>query len=120
MKTIKFVPEVCKGEAATFDGYIDFAALSFDQRCEYLEKVGTKVGEDGKLESVSDRIALMRSLVATSKAHYLVVDLTKKSTGEVYKSFDDMTYDPDCYPILNEVAMLLIQGLSMGNPSKPL
>lgn len=119
MKTVKFVPEICKGEEKLFEGDITLRAVTFDERCDYMEKVGLDVAEDGKVETLKGKLQMIRRLVSLSKAHYEAVNLVKVSTGETYTSFDDLTVDQEAYPILNEVGTWLINGLSMGKASKP-
>lgn len=116
MKTIKFVPEAAQGENKSFDGFIELSTPSYDQRCEYSEAVVDMFGGEQESQKTSDKIRVMRKLVAFSKEHYLVVSLKNLSTGEEYKSFDDLSYDGQAVPILQEVAAFIVYGSGLKNP----
>lgn len=117
MKTKTFIPSACTGDEATFEGSIELRFPSFDEKFDYLEGMNVQVEDDGSvgMGGTSDRLKMMRKMVAMSAKHYVSVSLKNKSSGEEFKSFEDMTADGDCHGILIEVASKLLQGLKVGN-----
>lgn len=117
MKTVKYVPSVCKGDNPTFSGFIELRLPTFDEKYEYLETSGISVGESGEINSGNtiSQMAVIRKFVKQSAKHYQSVSLKKIATEEAFESFDDMQYDSDCHQILIEVATQLINGFKLGN-----
>lgn len=116
MRSVKYVPSLCKGEDKIFDGSVEIRLPTFDEKFEYFESLGADVDESGSVDKLSNtsKIKKIRSLVGVSKPHYLAVDLKKLSSGEEFKSFDDLTTEPDAHPILIEVATHLLSGFDLG------
>lgn len=112
---VKYIPEVCKGEGATFEGSLEIKVPSFDQKYQYIEDAGFELGEDGAVAGGMKNMKAIRAMVRFSKDHYVNVDLKRKSDGKEFKSFDDMQYDSDCDSILIEVAGKLMHGFKLGN-----
>tara|TARA_R110000868_G_scaffold132464_1_gene343568 strand:- start:7 stop:357 length:351 start_codon:yes stop_codon:yes gene_type:complete len=115
VKTIKIIPEICKGEAAKWSGFVVLKMPSFDERYELFENLNIKVGEDGQAEvSKNDGIKTMRDMVKMSKKLYVELEL-KHVDGEEIKSFDDMQYCEDLHPVMIEVASKMMHGFKVGN-----
>jgi hypothetical protein len=110
----EFVPSVCKGEDAKFSGSVVLRSPTFDERYEYMEKAGFKVGEGGEVEASTEQLGAVRRMVGFSKAHYAKVDITRKSDGEHFDNLDALMLDPSCDPILIEVAMACMTGIRPG------
>lgn len=110
------MPEACKGEEKTFEGNLEIRLPTFDEKFEYLESIGMNLDEVDNLEKVSKLSLLksIRSMVRLSKPHYIAVNLKKLGTGEDYKSYDDLSTDPDAHGILTEVASKMLEGFSLG------
>ena len=117
MKQVTYVPSACKGDDATFEGSVTLRLPTFDEKYEYLERIGITIDDEGKVDlgDKKNRLRLMREMVKASSSHYLEVKLKNKATGEELKSFEDMSYEPLAYPILTEVAPQLLNGFSVGN-----
>lgn len=117
MKSVKYVPSQCKGDAPEFSGEVEIRLPTFDEKYEYFEASGVEVNEKGEMDikSTMTKIKLMRGIVKMSAKHYLSVSLKKNATGEEYKSFEDMSVDPDCHPIMIEVGTQLLNGFKLGN-----
>lgn len=119
MKTVKYVPSVCKGENPSFEGSVTLRMPTFDERMDYLESLTEgdfEIDESGKMNRVkSQNMKSIRQMVKNSQKHYQAVEIKNKSTGEEYKSFEDLTSDGETHLILIEVASFIIQGAKMGN-----
>lgn len=127
MREFKFIPKECADHTVkkdgepdsvvpkSFEGHIMLKVPTTPERYEYLENVGVTVNEDGQSVDVTSKIQRAKKTIEISEKFYLVVQL-KKLDGDIeYKSFEDLSYDPDCVPILNDVASLLMEGI---RPSK--
>lgn len=116
MKTIKLVPAICKGDDATWEGFVVLRLPTFDEKFDYVERMQLAIKEDGTVEG--DQLAKLKSvreMVKVSKAHYVEVELKSKSTGEVVKSFDEMQYCEDLHGTMVELAAMILNGFKVGN-----
>lgn len=116
MKTVKYVPAACKGEEATFEGHLELRPVTFDEKYSYIEDLGLQMDDTGKVElgDTLNRMRLMRKMAAISKSHYVAVSLKKKSNGETYENFDELSSDNDAHGIIMEVGNLMLEGFSLG------
>lgn len=123
-KEIKMIPAKVAGEAmgqeevdveATFEGHIMLRGNTYDERMEMLEANGIMANSKGEVTDTSiSVISELRKLVKKSKDHYLSVHLKRLKDGKEFKSFDEMSEDPDCDAILSEVGFALRQGFRPG------
>lgn len=113
MKTFKFVPSCCKGDNAAYEGSIVLRLPTFEERFDYMEKCVEAEGE--KKSDVSNYIKSTKLMVSLSKSHYESVDIKHKESGEHFKSFDDLQYNPDMHAVMIEVGTMFIQGFKLGN-----
>lgn len=116
MKTVSFVPSVCKGDGATFEGSIVVRFPTFDEKFDYIEQLQVVVNDDGSVEGDQKaKLKSIREMVKLSAKHYVEVSLKRKADGEEFKSFDDMQYADDLHAVLVEVAGMMINGFKVGN-----
>lgn len=116
MKTVNYVPSVCQGDAATWKGSILLRLPTFEEKFEYIEKMGINVDKDGDVESDKmTQVKSIRSLVKLSSAHYLEVNLSKLDGSEDVKSYDDMQYVEELHAVLIEIASKILNGFKVGN-----
>lgn len=117
MKTVKFIPSICKGENAKWVGHVVMRVPSFDEKFAYIEELGMSEDEEGNAatKSSGQKLKYVRSIVSLSAKHYVEVDL-KSSDGSIeVKSFEDMQYEEDLHAALIEVGSCLINGFKVGN-----
>ena len=115
MKTIKYVPSVCKGDAPKWQGSIELRLPTFDEKFDYIESMELGVNADGDVDSSSmHKVRSIRKLVKMSEKHYISVAL-KSSDGVEIKSFEDMQYEDDMHTVLAEVSGLMLNGFKVGN-----
>lgn len=134
MKTIEFVPTICTNHqakdaegklllvdgqpvdvAATFEGSITLRLPDFDERYQVLEDMGLQADGSGQVKSVEINVfKTLRRMVEVSKAFYVEVKLKRISDGAEFKSFTDLSVDPDCDGIILEVAKSLRSGFRPG------
>jgi hypothetical protein len=134
MKTIEFVPSVCKEREEedehgkpvlvkgkpvivkpTFQGSITLKMPDFFERQEVLKEAGLSVNEKGEVSI--DRSNLLSNsikLVKMSQKFYQKVNLKKIDGGQEYKSFEDLSMDPDCDEIISEVSSMMRAGFRPG------
>lgn len=116
MKTVTFVPTVCKGEDALFEGSLVLKMPTFDQKYELFELAGMKVSEKGEMQmDTVEKMRMMRMLVKHTQPYYETVSIKKKDGGEEFKSFEDLQYDQDAHAILIEVGTAILNGFKLGN-----
>lgn len=116
MINMKFTPAACREQTVTgedgtvkvtppmFSGTITLKVPTYDERYEYIEECGIDVGDDGDVSKKKSNLSIMRSMVKFSQKFYVSVDIKKIEIGHEYKSFEDLSLDPDCDGILMEVA----------------
>lgn len=118
MKSVKFIPSVCKGENPQWSGYIELRPHTFEEKFEWMEALGLSFKDDGTIETADlgkvNSIKAIRTLVKLSQKHYLSCELKHVSGAEV-KSFDDAQYVEELHPVLPEVANFLMSGIKLGN-----
>jgi hypothetical protein len=130
-RTIKFEPRLCRDHevpdpkhkakklkrAPLFTGGIVLRVPGFDERYELLELQDVKVVDGVIVASEGmNPFRAVRTVVAFSKKFYLEVGLKRIKDGAEFKSFDDLSADPECDEILMEVAQALRGGFKPGEP----
>jgi hypothetical protein len=114
MKTIKYVPELCKTEGSGWTGHVVLALPSFDQKCDYVDQVQQLIEDNASMPEAKRNMRVARKLVSLSQPHYVSCELTS-TKGDEAKSFDDMQYIEELHAVLIEVSGLLAQGFRVGN-----
>ncbi len=111
MKTFKYVPEICKGEDAKWQGDVTLRMPTFDEKCEIVENLDFKEGES----SVKSNIAITRQLVKISEKFYVEVNLSAKDGSAEAKSYQDMQEEMELHSVLVAVGSLVFEKMNMGN-----
>lgn len=115
MREIKFTPKVCTQEAPEFSGSVTMKVPMFDERYEVLDQMGividAQTGEAKMLDGSS--FTSIRKMVKASIPFYKAVEL-KHVDGREFKSVEDLLADPDCDPVLIDVAMAISRGFRPG------
>jgi len=116
VKTVTFVPSLCKGENPKMSGEVVLRLPTFNERMRYMKESGFKLSEKGEVEmgAANEKLDFLAKLVEISAGHYVSVSL-KNSKGEEIKSYEDMQYDEECSTVLMEIGGLLLNGFKMGN-----
>lgn len=99
LKTVKYEP--CEKDDV-LSGHVVLKKPSIDDLFE-----GSEIAKQSK----DDQGKATKDLLNWSKKFYIKVDI-KNVDGSEYKSFDDLTGDAECLPVLNEVAVALVQGIN--------
>lgn len=99
-KTVKYEPECCNDDVLS--GFVILKKPSINDLFEGSEIA--KSGETNQIKSTKD-------LLDWSKKFYAEVKI-ENSDGNKYSSFDELLEDAETFPILNEVAMALVQGVN--------
>jgi hypothetical protein len=116
MRSIKYIPEICKGESPKFSGDITVKAFTFDEKFEYIQSLDVDVSSDGSVNvGNSNNIEKTRRMVKLSQKYYISVDLKNNATGEEIKSFEDMSYCEELHECLIEIAAKMLSGFKLGN-----
>lgn len=101
---VKYIPSVCQSENPTFQGHVMMRVPSFEERYQFIEDSGIDVSDEGGLERKGSNFSIIRNMVKHSAKFYQAVELKRVSDGMEFKSFEDLSLDPDCDAILIEVA----------------
>ena len=117
MKSVVFIPSICKGDEALFSGEVELRLPTFDEKFEYLEKTGIEFDDGGLVEvgTTPNKIKFIREIVKLSEKHYIRVSLKDLNSNEEFKSFEDLQYCTEAHPLLMEVATALLNGFKLGN-----
>lgn len=117
MKTFEFTPTACRdsaeGEGASaspFKGTITLRRPTFDERFAIAEEVGLEYDENGSVKNTSNQLAILRKMVRFSEKFYEKVSIERRDGSEKFASFEDLSIEPDCGPILIEAAGALFNG----------
>jgi len=120
---VSFVPDICKGKGAEYDGSITMRMPTYDERMGIYEEagIGQDLEEQEEKEGVKKEIKkkglqLMR-LAARKVPDFLVdVKITRKSDGFVFDSWDKLQYDSDMGEVIQQCATRLISKFKVGSP----
>ena len=114
MKTVKYVPEICKLEGSGWSGFITLKLPTFDQKCEYIDQIQQLMEDYAAMDEVKKNMKVARAMVKMSAEHYESCEMVH-SDGASVKSFDDMQYIEGLHGTLVEVSGLMAQGFKVGN-----
>jgi len=114
MKTINYVPSICKEPDSKWSGDIVLRLLTFDEKCEYIDQVQDMIEKFGALEPDKKNMKMARIMVQMSAPHYVSCSL-KRADGLEVKSFDDMQYIEELHSVMVEVSGAMAQGFKVGN-----
>jgi hypothetical protein len=110
---LEYVPKACKVTGAKVTGKLKIKLPSVIQKYEYMDKCGIEVDGNGEVNTLKmNSLKFIKTLIEISKDHYVDIDL-KKVDGAKITSWDEMIYDPDCEPVINEVATALVSGFKI-------
>jgi len=108
---LEYTPKACQGNDAKVLGSITLKIPSVIQKYDYMDKCGIDVNAEGEVDMAKlNTIRFIKTLVELSEDHYVKIDLKKKVGGAQVTSWDELIHDPDCEPIVNEIATALISG----------
>lgn len=110
----KWEPKQEKSEEAIFEGHILLKKPLMHERYELIEKTGFVVTDKGEVEASVKQLPAMIKLVSLVKSHFVEVALKKKDGAVEYKSYDDLSFDPDCELLLITLASLIMGGFRPG------
>ena len=106
-----YKPKACQGDDAKVIGQLTIRVPSVVQKYDYMDKCGIEVGMDGQVDMAKmNTIRFIKTLIELSEDHYVSIELKKKVGGATVTTWDELIHDPDCEPVVNEVATALISG----------
>lgn len=108
---VNYTPKSCQEAGAKVTGTLTLKVPSVIQKYDYMDKCGIEVSAENAEVDIAklNTLRFLRTLVELSEDHYVKIDLKKKS-GEAVGTWEQLIHDPDCAPIVNEVATALISG----------
>ena len=110
MKVVTYKPKE-KG----FSGTMKIEMPNYFQRLEYYEESKFSIAiEKGAAKAGAVESNIKAMIVLVKKAQEHVKEVRIKFKNIEFNSFEDMLEDSACDPILNEVAGLMISGVSLG------
>ena len=109
---INFVPTACLVDDPKITGSLIIRLPSAEERCDIIAE------SNMDLEAMkSNEISFYKSLSSVIKKvydHIVKVDLKRPGSDKVL-TVEEMKYDPDCFPILAELAnKMLVGGFVLG------
>lgn len=104
----------------TFTGEIILRRPNHNERQDFVDTLNLKINEEGDVDvSAMEPLKMVRSMVNISEKFYAKVDLTRIDDGERFESFEDLSFDAECDPILMDVATALMNGNRVSKNSNP-
>ena len=108
---LEYTPKATQVEGAKVTGTIKVKLPSVIEKYDYMDKCGIDVSAEGEVDMAKmNTIRFIKTLVELSEDHYAEIKLKKVDGGAAVTTWDDLIHDPDCEPIVNEVATALIGG----------
>jgi hypothetical protein len=116
MKEYIFVPKECTEQdidgvivPASFDGSITLRIPSYPERQEFRGIALSLLNLSDEMKA-SQSVKKIVEMVEKSKQFYIAVDLKHKD-GSEFKSFEDLSFDPRCESIMQDIAMEISKGM---------
>lgn len=117
---ITYKPEPCidgKKKKAEFTGEVVLRAPAYEERLEMLSSdpdlVNAISGNAGEAD-VSSNLKSLLALAKWSYGFYVKVDIKRNECGTVFDNLDKLRFDARAQGILQDVALKLSQGFTLG------
>lgn len=120
MREFRFVPKVCIGDNAEFEGFITLTAPNMIQRYKYLSECSFDTNESGEVDLSIKKIDPMIKMMELSAPHFKSVDIRRKDGLASYKTFDDLINDSTCESIVMEACGVVMGGFKPSKNLNPL
>lgn len=118
----KYIPDVCKGEDAEFEGHIMLKGLHFDKRMELMDEMNANKSNISDMQGLAknpENIAnvdvgggmkFMKTMVDNTKSCWSKVSLKHKESGAQLQTLEDVLMFTPAHGILMEVANHVVSG----------
>lgn len=107
---LAYTPKACSAEGSHITGMVVLNTPTILEKYELCEALGINVDDSGNVDlGKLGKISLLKQLIISSQKHYKQIKLVKKDGSKV-ESWDDLIADPDCEPVVLEVATSLLNG----------
>lgn len=133
--TTKMVPSICKGEKPEYEGFVILRAPSYFERTSFTDvaqiaaelsvddmKTIQAGGEDSekllRLFAAKKQVKIMQNIVSSLKDFVVELSITRVSDGHQF-SLDEMIFDSDMVPALQEMATQIIGKFRVGELTPP-
>ena len=102
MKTFDYKPQ-----NESFEGIVKVDLPTYKERIDLVKQIGTDITEANAINKAGDILKLVEK-------HVVSVDLTH-ANGAKFKSLDDLGYYKEGSEIVNELGMVVLNGIPLGN-----
>lgn len=122
MRKFVITPEECSREGSAWKGTITVRPFSLEEKYSAAQGMGISMSDDGTVDTSAISKNVMPSIISLikiSEQNYLSVDLKNDETGEVITSFKELQYFSEFEGDMIKIALKLVQGVSLGNVSRP-
>ena len=107
---MKYVPRATKVDGAKVKGDVTLRLPTILEKYSYFEQFGLKIDAKGSVDMEGlDLVRVMIHLIKASEKHYQAINLVKGGSQPI-TTWDALISDPDCEPIVQEVANSLVNG----------
>lgn len=98
-----------------FTGNMVISVPTYSAKLSLLKELGLKVSQDGtvNMQGIEEKGLLSVMEVAIAKVMPMIKSVDLKF-GEAVVSKEDLEYYEECMPLMMEVFMILVKGLSLG------
>lgn len=101
-------------KAKGFKGDIKVRMLKFKERLDVIKSLNI-VAKDGEIEISNDNLDKFEKLADIVKKQIHEMDLVHSKSGKEFKCIDDLEYFEEYTVIINDLAGILLNGVSLGN-----
>lgn len=121
---IKFEPSACKdvvkegtGETVpkTFEGYIKLQLISHVERLRIMSKCKFKIDSNGVVKKDEDPLDAIANMIEATQPYFGEINLVRLSDKKKFSSYEEMSFDQDCFGILTEASSQFLNGFKLGN-----
>lgn len=120
-----YVPSVCLGDDAEYEGTITLRAPTYDERLDMLEmldlldpdaETAEEMTQKAKEKAQKNQTKVLRYLGKKLPDFLEKVDIRRKSDGYLFDSWDKLQHDSDMIPVIREASTKLVGKYQVGDP----
>lgn len=97
-----------------FTGSIKVKMLKFKERLEVIKSLNI-VQKDGEVELSDDNVEKFGRMAELVAKQIQEMDLKHKKSNASFSSLEDLEYYAEYTTVVNEIATILLNGVSLGN-----
>ncbi len=101
----KFVPELVRN--GVFEGKVLIKQINASQRAEFMDKFNFEE-KDGQMKTKDKLSSMQKVFIDICKEMVVGIDLKRLEDGAVFKDPEDLQWEDDLYPMIQEIGQHVI------------